>query len=223
MEMLAPPDPADEEWDPIQQTGDYGTISFASHTVASKAEFIRIPQEDEVKLVEMQKAPPEGAESTPSPIMKYIMRQWFSEMPNLLLRIVGTVPNTFGPLDQVLDAIIEDAFRAANAAHGWVITCGNEHGVAGLVGRAFDRLRATTTAPLIGINAWSTIERREQLLRDPRGKALKAQGVRRTYRDPKPDDILETRPLQPYHTHFGTSRPVPSFPRLWRCTLEHYT
>ena len=33
-----------EDWDPIEADGDYGTIAFSSHTVASKAEFIRIAQ-----------------------------------------------------------------------------------------------------------------------------------------------------------------------------------
>ena len=188
-----------EIWDPIEASGDYGTITFASHTVASKAEFIRVPQVEEAKLTDMQKQMKTAA---PSPVMKYIMSQWFEDAPKLMLRVIGTVDETVPNCDLMLDKIMQLTFRAASSAQGWVVTCGNEHDMAAVVGNAFDKLRSTISAPLIGVNAWSTIERREQLLRDPRGKPLKGKGVRRTYRDPKPDDILETRPLCPFNTHF---------------------
>ena len=86
-----------EGWDPIEQDGDYGTISFSSHTVASKAEFIRLSQKDEAHLLQVHKevaATSVGATvETPCPIMKYIVGQWFDGPPKLLLRVIGTLPD----------------------------------------------------------------------------------------------------------------------------------
>jgi hypothetical protein len=175
------------EWDPILDgDGDYGTIAFASHTVASKADFIRLTQKDEQKLANIHKTFEEQeAMPTSFPLMKYIMTQWFNDPPKLLLRIVGSMEGPGLPaMDEsmisIVDTVMDDAFSAATAAQGWVLTCGNEHDMSGIVGHAFDRLRSSTNAPLVGVNAWSTIERREQILRDARGKPLKGKGVRRT-------------------------------------------
>ena len=79
------------EWDPILDgDGDYGTIAFASHTVASKADFIRLTQKDEQKLANIHKTFEEQeAMPTSFPLMKYIMTQWFNDPPKLLLRVSG--------------------------------------------------------------------------------------------------------------------------------------
>ena len=161
-------------WDPVESHGDYGTVAFASHTVASKAEFLRITHADELKLEALH----EKGDGGIYPLMSYMAREWFQDMPKLLLRVIGKVDPEVE--DAVTDEIMEDAFKATSAAQGWVITCGNEHEVPGMVGRQFDRLRASVNAPIIGVNAWSTIERREQFNSDPRGKPLKGKGVRRT-------------------------------------------
>ena len=136
------------------------------------------------------------------------MPEWFQDMPKLLLRVIGKVNPEVE--DAVTDEIMEDAFKATSAAQGWVITCGNEHEVPGMVGRQFDRLRASVNAPIIGVNAWSTIERREQFNSDPRGKPLKGKGVRLTCawsasrrrcpaRSPRPQAQPQARPHMTPH------------------------
>ena len=39
----------------------------------------------------------------------------------------------------IVDTVMDDAFSAATAAQGWVLTCGNEHDMSGIVGHACDR------------------------------------------------------------------------------------
>jgi len=185
-------------WDPIKDSGDFGVIAFKKQNLLAKADFIRISQLDEKKLLAAH-----SSSTAETPIMNYISVQWQSASespPKLLLRVVGTLDDTVDMA--TTDEIVEDAFKAASCARGWVLTNGSEHEVPALVGTTYDRLRASITAPLYGITAWSTIEKREQLLRGTKGKKLSGIGVKREYHDPKPDAVLETRPLQPFHTNF---------------------
>jgi hypothetical protein len=148
-------------WDPIKDSGDFGVIAFKKQNLLAKADFIRISQLDEKKLLAAH-----SSSTAETPIMNYISVQWQSASespPKLLLRVVGTLDDTVDMA--TTDGIVEDAFKAASCARGWVLTNGSEHEVPALVGTTYDRLRASITAPLYGITAWSTIEMREQVWR----------------------------------------------------------
>jgi hypothetical protein len=155
-------------WDPVKDAGDYGVIAFTKHNLLSKADFIRINAADEHTLRAAQARPT----SLDSPIMNYIRVQWQAAKeppPKLLLRVVGTLDDAVDMA--TVDEIVEDAFKAASCARGWVLTNGSEHEVPAVVGTTYDRLRASITAPLYGITAWSTIEQRDQV----RGANARAQ------------------------------------------------
>ena len=158
---------------------DYGAINFTMHQTPSNPEFVKCrPWADKTKLVE------------------YAWNEWgLEKTPGALIRITGSLEGSQEHYEDVVEGII----TAVNICEGWLFSTGLNFGIANLVGTILARNRHICNCPLIGVAAWRTVQAREQLLVDAKGRPA-AKGAKRNYADGEPSPDMDKISLQPNHT-----------------------
>ena len=147
---------------------DAGTINFAVHRNPNNPEFIKCrPWADKELIVE------------------HSWKQWgLDPTPGVLTRVTGSVAGLNGEEAERVEGIVEGLIKASHTASGWLFSTGLDFGVSNLVGGIVARNRHVCSSPLIGVAAWRTVQNREQLEVDTKGKPA-AKGAKRNCKQAK--------------------------------------
>ena len=164
---------------------DFGSISFTQHNTGVQAEFV-LARGDVVQ----------------SDVAQFMKGSWGLKHPCMLLRAVGSIdPEEVDVENQ--EAVLKGIVYAVSKAKGFLLTNGLNFGLASLIGSCISRERHRCQCPLIGVASWASVQGREQIVSEEEMlDGVDVKGLKRKYKDGKPEPDMSTVSLQPVHTHF---------------------